>query len=385
MKSWHAIAAACCATLLGIGLQRFAYAPLLPAMIHDGWLTPAAGGLLGAANFAGYVAGALLAPGVARGCGTARALRWSMALATLCLALCAWQVPPDWALAWMAPWRTLAGAAGGVLMVLAGPAMQGVVDPRQRGLASGLMFGGVGAGIVAAAAIVPALLPWGVAEIWLGLAAAGLALTLASWRWWPDPPAASNAGGPRFRLNPASRRLVVSYTCAGVAATPHMAWWPDFIARGLNQGIGAGAHAWLVYGLAGIAGPTLCGRLADRVGTAAALRLILAVQAAGLLVVLLPVAGVALTAPLLAISGIVAGIGSIGTTTLTLTRAREVAPDAPGAVWRIGTIGWGGAQFGGGFLLAALFAQTGSHAALFAVGLAGAIGALVFAFPARRA
>ena len=31
---WPPILAGCCATLLGIGLQRFAYGPILPAMVQ---------------------------------------------------------------------------------------------------------------------------------------------------------------------------------------------------------------------------------------------------------------------------------------------------------------------------------------------------------------
>ncbi len=381
MKAWHAIAAACCATLLGVGLQRFAYAPLLPAMVQDGWLTPTVGGLLGAANFAGYVIGAVLAPTAARRLGTARALRWSMVLATACLALCAWHVPPAWALAWMSPWRTMAGIAGGVLMVLAGPAMQGVVAPHRRGLAGGLMFSGVGTGIVVGAVVVPTLLPYGVAEIWLGLAAAALLLTLLSWRWWPDaPPPARFAA---IRLQGEKRRLIIAYTLAAVAATPHMAWWPDFIARGLGRGTDAGARAWLVFGLAGVAGPTICGRLADRFGTGIALQAVFAAQAAGLLVALSPLVSVPFGSTLQTLSGAIAGATSIGTTTLTLTRAREVAPDAPGALWRIGTICWGASQVATGFLLAWLFARTGSHEILFLVGLVGAFGALAFVSPTK--
>jgi len=379
VRAWHAIAAGCCATLLGVGLQRFAYAPLLPAMIHEGWLTPAVGGLLGAANFAGYVIGGVLAPSLARSWGVARSLRWSMLLATVCLALCAWRVAPDLALAWMAPWRTLAGVAGGVLLVLAGPAMQSVVEPHRRGLAGGLMFSGVGVGIVAGAVIVPALLPNGVAGIWLGLAATGAALTLLSWRWWPDVPPPPQA--VRMPLRGPALWLVASYTLAAVGATPHMAWWPDYVARGLGLGTNAGANAWLIYGLAAIAGTTLCGRMGDRLGAATALRITLSLQIVGLLVTLLPAIGVPLSPPLQIVSGILASISAVGTTTLVLTRARDIAPEAPGALWRIATIFWGASQFATGFALAWLFAETSSHAVLFAVGLAGAIGALAFARP----
>ena len=374
MTAWRAIAAACCATLVGIGLQRFAYAPLLPAMIRDGWLSPGAGGWLTAANFAGYVLGALLAPGVARRWGTARALRGGMALATACLGLCIWRAPPAMALAWMAPWRLLAGAAGGVLMVLAGPAMQAVVPEAKRGLAGGLTFAGVGTGIVLGAVAVPGLLAEGVAAVWAGLAAGALALAALSWRWWPDVPPPGRAAA--FRLRGAPLRLVVAYTLAAVAVTPHMAWWPDYVARGLGEGTQAGARAWLLFGLGALAGPTLAGRLADRVGAARTVRVLLSVQVAAVAIPLAPLTGIPLGPALQALSALLAGGCAISITTMTLTRAREVAPGAPGAVWRIGTIGWGAGQVATGVALAALFAATGSHAALFGVGLAGALGAL---------
>src|SRR4029453_2962851 len=50
-----------CAILVGIGLARFAYTPLLPALIAGGWFAPASAAYLGAANLAGYTPGALLA------------------------------------------------------------------------------------------------------------------------------------------------------------------------------------------------------------------------------------------------------------------------------------------------------------------------------------
>ena len=179
-----AILAGICATLLGVGLQRFAYSPLLPAMVHQNWLTAAAGGALGAANFAGYLIGAMLAPSVGRRLGLRPALRLGMAGATICLLLCAIRGP----LPWLLPWRTLAGIAGGILMVLAGAAVQAAAPPRLRGLAGGLLFAGVGLGIMTSAVIVPALLTSDIAATWLALATAGLLLTLVSWTLWPHVP-----------------------------------------------------------------------------------------------------------------------------------------------------------------------------------------------------
>ena len=46
------------ATLAAIGIARFAYTPLLPAIIQQGWFTASQGAYLGAANLLGYFIGA---------------------------------------------------------------------------------------------------------------------------------------------------------------------------------------------------------------------------------------------------------------------------------------------------------------------------------------
>ena len=65
---WPPILAGACATLLGIGLQRFAYGPILPAMVQQGWLEAGPAGMLGGANLAGYLVGAFAAGAVVPPC-----------------------------------------------------------------------------------------------------------------------------------------------------------------------------------------------------------------------------------------------------------------------------------------------------------------------------
>src|SRR3954469_14754950 len=154
------------ATLSGIGLARFAYVPLFPAMVGAGWVSGAEAGFLGAVNLAGYLLGVLGGRGLAGRLGTARALDLGMALAALAFAACGW----NGGVAWLAFWRGLAGLAGGVLMALAGPAVQGAVAPVSRGSAGGVVVAGVGSGVILGSLAVPALLPAGVAATWLGLA-----------------------------------------------------------------------------------------------------------------------------------------------------------------------------------------------------------------------
>src|SRR4051812_33955282 len=93
------------ATLSSIGLARFAYVPLFPAMVAAGWVTGAEGGLLGAMNLAGYLIGVLGGRTLAARFGTARTLDAGMGLAALAFAACAW----NGGLAWLAVWRAAAG------------------------------------------------------------------------------------------------------------------------------------------------------------------------------------------------------------------------------------------------------------------------------------
>jgi predicted MFS family arabinose efflux permease len=360
------ISAGMCATMVGIGLQRFAYAPLLPAIVQAGLLSGGAAGALGAVNLGGYLFGAALAPAVGRAVGLRWALRGAMLAAVIGFLLCA--VPGGFA--WLTPWRILTGFAGGVLMVLAGPAVQLVVPAGMRGLAAGLVFAGVGSGIVIGAVLIPVMVPQGLPAAWLSLAALAAGLTALSWRFWPDVPAPRKMRLPRLR-GPEGR-LVLAYAGAAVAQTAHMVWWPDFIARGLGQGTEAGANYWILYGITGACGPALWGRLGDRFGAAPMLRAAMAVQAVALALPLLDT-----SMPMLLLSTVCGGATAIGLTALTLTRARDLAGDAASGVWRVSTATFGLSQTLTGFLMAWLYGATHGHAALFAVGLVGAVSGLL--------
>src|SRR6266853_1690612 len=173
--------AALFANLVGVGLARFGYTPLIPALIAAGWFAPSAAVYLGAANLAGYLAGALGARALAARTGAPALLRGSMLLTAASLFACA--LP--FGFAWFFVWRFLSGGTGGVLMALAAPSVMPRIPPARRGLAGGAIFTGVGLGIAASGTLVPLLMQWGLVETWLGLGAVALLLTIISWSGWP--------------------------------------------------------------------------------------------------------------------------------------------------------------------------------------------------------
>jgi len=157
----------------------------------------------------------------------------------------------------------------------------------------------------------------------------------------------------------------------------------DFVARGLGQGIHAGARYWVLFGLGAVVGPMLAGALADRIGFGPALRLALVIQA---LAVALPT----VTAdPLwLAVSSLVVGAAVPGVVPLVLGRVHELVPgDAEGqrAAWSVTTMAFALGQAAGAYGLAFLFARGGRYTTLFAVGAAALTLGLVIDLAARLA
>lgn len=360
----RAALAGLCSTLVGIGLARFAYAPLLPALIEGGWLAPPEAAYVGAANLVGYLAGAAGAGRLLRAAPATPLLRGMMLLAALTFAACAWNL----GFAWFLAWRFLSGLTGGVLMVAAAPVILARVAPERRGRAVGIVFTGVGIGIVAAGTLLPSLLRLGLVATWLALAAAAALLTALAWRSWPPAPAgapaASGTRPQRPRFGWPVHAVALLYALGALGLVPHMVFFVDFVARGLGRGVAVGALFWVLYGLGAVAGPLLAGRLGDRIGFARALPLGLALQLAAVLV---PVA--APTPVPLAASALIMGAFTPGMPSLVLGRLHELTGGrGQQAAWALATTAFALAQAGGAYGFSWLYARGQGYGPLFAGG-----------------
>jgi len=365
--SWRATLAGFSASLVGIGLARFAYTPLLPAIIDAHWFAASAAAYLGAANLAGYLAGALFARRMARSMRASGAIRLTMVVATLALLACALPV----SFLWFFSWRFASGFAGGVLMVLAAPTVLPLVPPSRRGLAGGVIFMGVGAGIALSGTVVPLLLRQGLTITWLGLGAMAALLTLASWRSWPgeETHEAVPQQHAHARRNGRLRVLYAGYALNAVGLVPHMIFLVDFVSHGLGLGLQAGAEYWVLFGIGAVFGPLVTGHLADRAGFAPALRVAFLVEAVA---VLLPALGLGSIA--LMLSSVVVGAFTPGIVPLALGRVHELLPHHPHeqkAAWSAATTSFAVLQAVAAYGMSFLFAHHGGeYRLLFVMGAA---------------
>ncbi|MEM5455270.1 YbfB/YjiJ family MFS transporter [Paraburkholderia phytofirmans] len=383
---WRGTLAGASASLVGIGLARFAYTPLLPAIVSAHWFPASTAAYLGAANLGGYLAGALAGGWLARRFDATFVLRAMMLLVTVAFVACAFPV----SFLWFFGWRFASGLAGGALMVLAAPTVLAHVTPSRKGFASGAIFSGIGLGIAASGTIVPILLRQGLMQTWLGLAAISLALTAVAWNGWPGrgesavQHRAHHRGHGRSYPAASMRALYTEYALNAVGLVPHMIFLVDFVARGLGKGLDAGAQYWVLFGLGAIVGPLLSGHLADRTGFGPALRVAYLLQ---IVAVALP--AVVRGPAALIVSSVVVGAFVPGIVALVLGRVNELLAHHPAAqkgAWSAATTSFAVLQAVAAYGLSFLFAHDGgNYATLFVIGAASlALALAVDLFAALR-
>ena len=384
-----------------MGIGRFAFTPLLPLMLHDGVVDIATGSWLATANYAGYLAGALLymaLPWLGRRLGAVpgnaalvRAGLVATALLTATLAL-------PWAGLWPLM-RFLAGVASALVFLGTANWCMGRLAHLGRPALGGLIFCGPGLGIVATGLPTSAMVAagWSAAAGWAVFAA--LAALLCALVWpvvrGAEAPALAPPGArpaavatvPGGRApHPAAERalLALAYGLAGLgyivtatflpviarAALPAGSVWPDLF--------------WPVFG----AGVALGALLSTRIAPTRDRRKLLAGA------YLLQAAAIAL--PLLwpgragfALGSLLLGLPFTAITFFALQEARHQWPQAGAGFTGLLTALYGIGQIAGPPMAAALLARAPSQGqgvgwALGAAGGALLVGAGVYVFMTWR-
>lgn len=352
-----------CALVLTVGLARFAYTPLLPIMRAQADLSLLAGGWLAAVNYAGYMAGALLAAAV-----TDVARKFTLYRAGLVLAVAstaAMGLTTDVVL-----WgvlRFVAGLSSAAGLLLASAlVLNWLVAHRQRP-ELGLHFTGLGLGIAVSGLAVVTTLGWlGWRGQWLALGVLGLAFCVPAWAWMPRPaalpmgaaPATASASAPSGRW---MALQTLAYFCAGFGFAIGATFTVAILER-LPLLAGQGGWVWIVVGLAATPSTFVWDRLAQALGAARALMLAYALQT---LATLLPLLSGAVALNLA--SAALFGGTFVGIVSLTLALVGRHFPANPARAMARITLGYGVAQITapamGGFIARA----TGSYADALAV------------------
>ncbi len=284
------------ALAVAMGIGRFAFTPIMPMMMRDSGLDIGAGGWLAAANYLGYLAGALLAH---RAAGRESAVIRYGLLATGLLTLAMALPLPMIAMAIL---RFGAGVASALVLVAVASWSLAILVRHGRAHWNGVVFTGVGTGVAGAgllclgldamhahswvawatlgavALLIPLLL-WQrygvgdgagdqaghVAGREAGHEAGAQALNQASNQAAASPQARPDAPRAVMRWNATNLRLVLCYGLYGFGYIIPATFLPVMAKRALPDPALVG-WAWPLFGLAGAIGTLVAAPLSKRIG-----------------------------------------------------------------------------------------------------------------------
>jgi predicted MFS family arabinose efflux permease len=295
-RVWLLALALSLGTAAAVGLARFAYALLLPAMKADlEWSYALAGGM-NAANAAGYLLGAIVAAPVMARVGTKRAFVGTLLLTALSLLFSG--VPSGYFA--LAALRFVSGASGAVVFIAGGVLASHLASAKPDelgespavGTALAVYFSGGGLGILVSGLGVPALLELGPAGAWrwawAGLGVAALIALIPAGKValdLPEPPGKPAGEGGRWSAWPLLPTFV-AYFLFAVGYIAYMTFAVALLAQRGGDTLQTSLF-WAVLGASATASAFLWGRLIGRLRSGQALATVMAVLSVGAIVPLL--------------------------------------------------------------------------------------------------
>jgi predicted MFS family arabinose efflux permease len=261
MKSVSAIGIALSGLLIlavAMGIGRFAFTPLLPMMEKDAGVSIALGGWLAAANYVGYLLGAVSA--IRLRLSPVRIIIFSLVAIVVFTAGMGYTDQPSlWLL-----FRGLAGVASAWVLVFASSWKLHRLATAQASHLNGVVFGGVGAGIMLAGllCLVFQNMGWSSSVSWCALAVAALVVSVMALPAIMDhPPAAVSVEKPdKYTAPTGVTSAVLIYGVLGFGYIIPATFLPA-MAKHLVPNPAIFGWAWPVFGLAALASTLVAGKL----------------------------------------------------------------------------------------------------------------------------
>jgi predicted MFS family arabinose efflux permease len=360
---------------IGIGIARFAYGLVLPAMKSDlGW-SYFQSGLMNTINALGYLAGAVLMGGLTRRFGVHRTFQAGIIVTIVAVLL----VVTTRNFALLGTYRLLSGLSGAAIFVAGGTLASDLADatPSRRGAILSIFYAGPGLGIALTAVSVPAVfalystVSWQIA--WLVLGGICLIAGATSLAFRHEMAHRSNDNLPATSTRRLARfwKILLGYTLFGAGSIGYM----TFMVTNLREGGMGGdmvALFWLVIGLSSVAAPIVWSGAIGGFGRGNAFALLAVVNATGAALPLL-----SHSLPIIIVSAVIFGSSffSVVATTTAFAARNASRNDLPKAIASF-TIAFGGGQAIGPLVIGLISDHAGSVRQGLMIGVAAiAIGA----------
>jgi MFS family permease len=249
------------ALAVAMGIGRFAFTPVLPMMRHEGALSITGAAWLASANYAGYLAGALLA--LLLSIPTNRGIRWGLVI--ICLGTSAMGFVQTIS-GWMAL-RVVTGIGSAWVLIFVSAWCLDHLKHVGRPVLSGAVFAGVGAGILLTGLLCLAFMKAKMTstQSWVGL---GSLAILSTALIWPVTRAIPKSEGKRpslRRWNLEASRLILCYGAFGFSYIIPATFLPAMAQRIVSDP-GVFGWMWPAFGAAALASTLFAAGMSKRMG-----------------------------------------------------------------------------------------------------------------------
>ncbi|HSW76608.1 MAG TPA: YbfB/YjiJ family MFS transporter [Candidatus Saccharimonadales bacterium] len=251
--------------LIGLGINRFAYTPLIPALISQGWLTTSGASYVGAINFLGYFLGAYLGQRATLYFPISKLVKISLIVSIVALALSA----INFGYLWFTIWRFILGLTGALLMVLTPSAILKNIPLDFRSRSNGLMFSGIGTGIIISGFFLPYFaMNINISAAWLAGCVIAVFITFFSWSSISKQTPSVSIAIPSEKSDHPREFLLftIAYSLFAIGVIPHTLFLVDYVHQQLGFNEVTSGLFWVLYGVGAIIGPFFSGFITDEIG-----------------------------------------------------------------------------------------------------------------------
>ncbi len=361
MRDFKGLIPGIAATMMGIGFARFSFTPLSALYVDQSIISSQNITIIATFMMMAYFLGAVFAHGLARRFGAERVIH-------SCFVIVAFGLVLEGLLAgYFASLftRVVMNFAGACLMVLGPAIVLSRFGPEQRGMAAGVVFTGIGIGIVIAGSIVSLSAVFNVMVASSLLSVVALVVGKVGWAGWAQGPLNGVAQGSEKSLfTTPFIGLLIAYCFDAIGFIPHTVYLSDFVSNELGFGVESGGYFWAIFGLGGVVGALTATIVRKLFGSQLSLEFVFLVKALAILVVMFTG-----NQTVIVLSAFVVGALVPGVVMLISTRTLElVGPENMTQAWGVMTAVFAIGQFIGAAGMAGLYGIIHSYQPLFGLG-----------------
>ncbi|TWX63780.1 YbfB/YjiJ family MFS transporter [Colwellia sp. C1TZA3] len=340
------------ALVVGVGVARFAFTSLLPAMLEN-HLSIAFAGVLASINYVGYLSGSIFSIFIKDIHAKVKFFRIGLALCVITSLLLAFtQDNTIWLLS-----RLFAGFGAAMALVVGSAIVMSKLQNTNKTKAMGIHFSGLGFSILVSDLIMRSVFTYSEnwQHAWIALAIAGAIFAgYSAYILSFDKQGADKVISHKFDkslFTPLVIVLALAYFTEGVGMVVQATFLPDIV-NSLPGLAGYGGYAWLAVGLAGIPSCIIWMRLAHKYNSIDIMMIAMALQVIGILI---PTFSANIWLNLL--SGVLYGATFIGLVSLFMNFGGQLAGKNPVFIMGLITAAYGVGQVVAPLYCVALIAQ----------------------------